>query len=155
MSNTPQKQAGAKVAPAAKVEEFVNPFAKRGAPGLNQGTVAIEESRAVAEAMGKLYLAKKFPRDKAAAFDALMEECSRATMAEEAEYSYPRGGETVSGPSIRLAEAMARVWGNIDYGIRELSEDEDSTEIEAYCWDLETNTISSQKFRVKKERSTD
>jgi hypothetical protein len=152
MSNNSKKDAVAKVATAAP--EILNPFAKRSGPGINAGTVAIEESRAVAEAMGKLMVAKKFPRDKAAAFDALMEECSRPTMAAEAEYSYPRGGETVTGPSIRLAEAMARVWGNIDYGIRELSDDDDATEMEAYCWDLETNTISSQKFKVKKERST-
>jgi hypothetical protein len=151
MSSTPQKTAGAKVAPA--VTDF-NPYAKRNTPGLNHGTIAIEESRAVAEVMGKLFVASRRPRDKAQAFTELMEECARPAMAEEAEYSYPRGTETVSGPSIRLAEAMARVWGNIEYGIRELSDDEEGTEMEAYCWDLETNVLSSQKFRVKKERST-
>lgn len=153
MSNTPQKKAAAaQVAPAAFQD--LNPYAKRNGPGINQGTVAIEESRAVAEVMGKLFVASRRPRDKAQAFTELMEECARPAMAEEAEYSYPRGNEQVTGPSIRLAEAMARVWGNIEYGIRELSDDEDSTEMEAYCWDLETNVLSSQKFRVKKERST-
>lgn len=147
-NNTPTKQDAAKAA----ASEHFNPFTKRDSAGLNQGTVAIEESRAVAEAMGKLYLAKKFPRDEAKAYEKVIAACQRKSMAESAEYAYPRGGETVSGPSIRLAEEMARAWGNIDYGIRELSEDEDSTEMEAYCWDMETNTISSQKFRVKKER---
>ena len=35
---------------------------------INQGTVAIEASRAVAEAQGKLLIAKKFPRDEIAAY---------------------------------------------------------------------------------------
>lgn len=155
MSTTPQNGNGAQGAVTKKKDEvFFNPFAKQNVPGLNQGTVEIEKSRAVTEAMGKLYLAKQFPRDEANAFVALMQSCSRKSMAEEAEYAYPRGGETVTGPSIRLAEEMARVWGNIEYGIRELSEDEDSTEMEAYAWDLQTNLLTSQKFKVKKERST-
>lgn len=142
------------IKPAASKADAVhfNPFAKREGSALNQGTVAIEESRAVAEAMGKLYLAKKFPRDEAVAYDKVILACGRKSMAEQAEYAYARGGATISGPSIRLAEEMIRAWGNCDYGIRELSDDEDSTEMEAYCWDLETNVISSQKFRVKKER---
>ena len=39
-------------------------------------------------------------------------------------HAFPRAGETVSGPSIRLAEMLAAVWGNIEYGIRELSRKE-------------------------------
>lgn len=153
MSNTPAKKENAAVVKATTAAE-INPFAKRSTPGLNAGTVAIEESRAVAEAMGKLYIAQNRPRNEALAYDKVIASCQRKSMAESGEYSYPRGNEQVTGPSIRLAEEMARAWGNIEYGIRELSEDEDSTEMEAYCWDLETNLISSQKFRVKKERST-
>jgi hypothetical protein len=154
MSNTPAKKDAAVVKVTTAQEMNVNPFAKRSTPGINAGTVAIEESRAVAEAMGKLFVAKNSPRDEAAAFERVMQSCKRKSMAESGEYSYPRGNEQVTGPSIRLAEEMARGWGNIEYGIRELSEDEDSTEMEAYCWDLETNLLTSQKFRVKKERST-
>lgn len=152
MSNTKESKAVATTPKAG--EAFVNPFAKRDHGTLNRGAVAIEEQRAVTEAMGKLYLAKSFPRDEAAAFEKVIASCQRPSMASEAEYAYPRGGETVSGPSIRLAEEMARAWGNIEYGIRELSEDEDSTEMEAFCWDLETNVLSTQKFRVKKERKS-
>lgn len=78
-----------------------------------------------------------------------MDACSRPGLAEEALYAYPRGGQTVSGPSIRLAEELARCWGNIDYGMKELSRREGETEMEAYCWDLETNVYSAQKFTVK------
>lgn len=132
----------------------VNPFQKLQAEHLNAGTVEIESSRAIAEAQGKLVIAKKFPRDAAGAFDRAMSACSSKKLAEIANYSYPRGGETISGPSIRLAEELARVWGNIDYGIRELSQKNGVSEMEAYCWDLETNTFSSQKFTVKHERHT-
>jgi hypothetical protein len=50
-------------------------------------------------------------------------------MAETAFYSYPRGGQTVSGASIRFAEELARCWGNIEYGIKELSRDKDKSEM--------------------------
>lgn len=129
-----------------------NPFGRKDA-NVNAGTVAIEESRAVAEAMGKLYVAKNFPRDEAKAYDKIIASCVRKSLAESAEYSYPRGGTNIKGPSIRLAEELARAWGNIDYGILELSQREGESEMEAYCWDLETNTISKQKFTVKHERT--
>ena len=128
----------------------INPFAPRGmAEHVNQGTVNIEQSRAVTEAQGKLILAKKFPRDEALAYSKIMNSCSRPTLAASGEYAYPRGGQTVSGPSIRLAEELARCWGNIEYGIRELSRQQGNSEMEAYAWDLETNTYSSQKFTVR------
>jgi hypothetical protein len=127
-----------------------NPFARSGFPThVSAGAVAIEQERAIAEAQGKLVIAKRFPRNPAAAFQAVMESCSRPGFAEEALYSYPRGGETVSGPSIRMAEELARCWGNIDYGLRELSRREGESEMDAYAWDLETNTVSSQKFTVR------
>lgn len=113
---------------------------------INQGTVAIEASRAVAEAQGKLVIAKKFPRNEIQAFAAMKKACQRTGLANKAFYSYPRGGETVSGPTIRLAEELARCWGNIDFGIKELSQDNGKSEMQAYAWDLETNTMSVQNF---------
>lgn len=127
-----------------------NPFAGRDmAQHVNAGTVHIEQSRAVTEAQGKLLLAKQFPRDEALAYSKIMTSCQRPALAAVGEYAYPRGGQTVSGPSIRLAEELARCWGNIDYGIRELSRQEGNSEMEAYAWDVETNTYSSQKFTVR------
>lgn len=132
-----------------------NPFAPRQLAGhVSAGAVAIEQERAIAEAQGKLVIAKRFPRDQAAAYQRVMEACSRMGLAEEAIYSFPRGRETVTGPSIRLAEELARCWGNIDYGLRELSRRAGESEMEAYAWDLETNTSTSQKFTVKHVRDT-
>lgn len=113
---------------------------------INQGTVAIEASRAIAEAQGKLVIAKRFPRDEVAAYAKAMAACQRPSMAAKAFYSFPRGGQTVSGPTIRFAEELARCWGNIDYGIKELSQDDGKSEMQAYAWDLETNAQSVQNF---------
>ena len=113
---------------------------------INQGTVAIEASRAIAEAQGKLVIAKRFPRDEVQAYNRVAQACQRKGIAEKAFYSYNRGGGTVSGPAIRFAEELARCWGNIDYGIKELSQDDGKSEMQAYAWDLETNAQSVQNF---------
>ena len=119
---------------------------------INQGTVAIEASRAIAEAQGKLVIAKRFPRNEVAAYAKAMEACQRPSMAAKAFYSFPRGGQTVEGPTIRFAEELARCWGNIDYGIKELSQDDGKSEMQAYAWDLETNAQSVQNFTNPHQR---
>lgn len=119
---------------------------------INQGTIAIEASRAIAEAQGKLVIAKRFPRDEVQAYAKAIEACQRPTMAEKAFYSFPRGGQTVEGPTIRFAEELARCWGNIDYGIKELSQDGGKSEMQAYAWDLETNAQSVQNFTNPHQR---
>lgn len=132
-----------------------NPFrVPANAPGINAGAVTIESSRAVAEAQGKLVIAKQFPRNEQLAYAKAMEACKRKSLAEKAMYSYPRSGSTISGPSIRLAEELARCWGNIDFGIKELSQKDGESEMQAYCWDMETNTMSSQTFVVAHVRDT-
>ena len=119
---------------------------------INQGTVAIEASRAIAEAQGKLVIAKRFPRDEVAAYAKAMEACQRPKMAEKAFYAFPRGGQTVEGATIRFAEELARCWGNIDYGIKELSQGDGKSEMQAYAWDLETNAQSVQNFTNPHQR---
>ena len=79
-------------------------------------------SRQAQEVQGAIVMAKKFPRDEYDAMERIKRTCQRATLAEQAIYSYPRGGQTVMGPSIRLAEALAQNWGNIDYGVIELEQ---------------------------------
>lgn len=135
-------------------EEAVSVPAPGGLPTdkINQGTVAIEASRAVAEAQGKLLIAKRFPRDEVAAYAKAIQACQRKSMAKRAFYAYPRAGKTVEGPTIRFAEELARCWGNIDYGIKELSQDEGKSELQAYAWDLETNAQSVQNFTNPHQR---
>lgn len=141
---------------SVEAEQPKNPFAvsKPQTEHINEGTVAVESSRAVAEAQGKLIIAKQFPRDEIQAYDRAMQACKRKELAEKALYSYPRSGSTVEGASIRLAEELARCWGNIDFGIKELSQKTGESEMLAYCWDMETNTMSSQQFVVPHIRET-
>ena len=89
----------------------------------NIGAVAIEQERAIAEAQGQMTLAKRFPRDLNSAHAELMVACKSAAFAAVAFYAKPQGGGTVSGPSIRMAEQIAQVFGNFQYGHRELSRD--------------------------------
>lgn len=132
-----------------------NPFGTaKNHENINQGVVEIESSKAIAEAQGKLVIAKRFPRDQFQAYENLMNACARMSLAEKAIYSYPRSGSTISGPSIRLAEEAARCWGNVDFGIKELSQKEGESEMMAYCWDMETNVMSSQQFVVSHVRDT-
>jgi hypothetical protein len=131
-----------------------NPFARAQPDHLSAGAVAIESERAVAEAQGRLLIAKRFPRDEAAAFARVMAACQRQSLAEVAIYKFPRGGQSVEGPSIRLAEELARCWGNIAYGTRELSRRHGESEMEAFAWDQQTNVLSNQTFTVKHIRDT-
>src|SRR3546814_1560898 len=121
---------------------------------VHAGTVAIESERAVAESQAKMLLAQKFPRDEAAAFAKAMAACQRPSLAAAAFYSYTRGGETISGPTIRLAEELARCWGRIEYGVRELSRRDGESEMQAYAIDLENLAWSTKNFAVRHVRDT-
>lgn len=109
---------------------------------------------ALAESQAKVLLAKKFPRDETIALDRILQACTRQGLAEVAVYAYPRGDGMVTGPSIRLAEEVARHWGNLDMGVRELSQQDGESEVEAFAWDLERNIRKSMVFRVRHWRST-
>ena len=95
-------------------------------------------------------MARKFPRDEFAAYKKIMQAAKRVKLAEKAKYCYPRGGQTVTGPSIRAAETIAKYWGNIDFGIKELAQNatEHTSDVMAYAWDLETNTRQVKVFKV-------
>jgi hypothetical protein len=114
----------------------------------------VSETRAVAEVQAQYVIAKKFPRDENASYMRIMKACERPFLAEQAMYAYPRGGQLVTGPSIRLAEAMAQAWGNIDCGIREVSQSDGMSVAEAFAIDLETNTRISKTFHVPHSRDT-
>ncbi|MGN9864678.1 hypothetical protein [Bacillus swezeyi] len=111
-------------------------------------------SRQAQEVQVGMYVAKNFPRDTYQAVERVKTACQRRLLAENAIYEYPRGGTKVSGPSIRLAEALAQCWGNIDFGIMELEQKAGESTVMSYAWDLETNTRQTKIFTVKHERST-
>jgi hypothetical protein len=134
------------------MSEFENSF--ENAMVKREATPAAEamSTRQAQEVQVAMVSAKRFPRDEYEAYNRIMKSCSRITLAEDSMYEYPRGGTKVTGPSIRLAEALAQAWGNIDFGIVELEQKFGESSVMAYAWDLETNTRQTKVFQVKHER---
>jgi len=118
------------------------------------GMIEVESQRGIAEVQAAIMLAKRFPRNVKLAYDQIMTACQRPALAESAIYNYAKGGTDITGPSIRLAEAMAQQWGNLQYGIRELDQRAGESIVEAFAWDIETNVKQVKTFHVKHVRHT-
>lgn len=114
----------------------------------HSGGTDIEVARAAREVETAMIVARRFPRDIVQARQRILQACTRPSLAEGATYAYKRGTTLVTGPSIRLAEAIAQAWGNIEFGIRELSQEDGKSSVQAYAYDLETNTRQTKNFVV-------
>ena len=125
-----------------------------GMPAVKQTQTEMMISRQAQEVQAAMVIAKRFPRDTVESYNRIMEACKRKGLAEAAMYEYPRGGQKVTGISIRLAEAMAQNWGNIDFGIMELEQKNGESQVMAYAWDLETNARQTKIFSVPHVRGT-
>jgi hypothetical protein len=128
-----------------------NPFGGGQAVG---GMVSIEQQRAIAEVQAAILVARSMPRNRMAALDNILRDCTDPDLAEEAEYEYSRGGTKVTGPSIRLMETIVRRWGNFESGVREIARREGYSELETYAWDMETNTRDRKVFQIRHWRDT-
>ena len=133
---------------------FAAPSGAVSTPVADQATAASDQARAVAEVQAALMIARMNPRDPVKAMDRILNACTRPTLANAATYSYSRGGSDITGPTIRLAEAIAQGWGNIQYGIREISQGKNVSTVESYAWDVETNTRRQVVFQVAHKRDT-
>ena len=137
-------------------EITANPFAAMVTAKQQQSTAVAntDQQRAVAEVQAAMMIARMNPRDPIAAVDRILNACTRPTLANAAVYNYSRGGSDISGPSIRLAEAMAQSWGNMQFGIRELDQSVGTSTVQAFAWDVETNTRREVTFQVPHVRHT-
>lgn len=132
-----------------------NPFGSAVVQARQSGALeAALVQREVAEVQAAMMIARKFPRNPLQAMDLILQDCTRPTLAEAAVYEYARGGTAITGPSIRLAEALAQRWGNISCGVIELSRADGQSECMAYAWDLETGFRDEKRFVVKHWRDT-
>lgn len=123
----------------------------------NQPTLSmtqVAQSREMQEKMLQFQIAQMNPRNIEVVRANVLEECRDLELAEAAEYSFPRGGTTVNGPSIRLIEALAKYWGNIDFGVVEVERGAGFSVMRAYAIDLQTNTRQTRDFTVKHIRDT-
>jgi len=106
---------------------------------------AIEQARAVAEVQAAVTVAQNRPRNVELAETTMRDSCGRLALANRAFYTVPKRG---TGPSVHLARELARIWGNIDYGVRELRRDDEAgeSEMQAFAWDQQTNTRTTRTF---------
>lgn len=117
---------------------------------VGQATV-VEQARAVAEVQAAVVVAQQVPRHTDRAITDMRDSCSRFGLASRAFYTVPNRGH---GPSVHLARELARIWGNIQYGVHELRRDDEAgeSEVQAFAWDLQTNTRSTRTFVVPHAR---
>lgn len=116
--------------------------------GVGSEATRVEQARAVAEVAAAVQVAQMYPRDERNARLAMQAACQRTGLAERAFYDVPnRGG---SQPSVHLARELARIWGNLDHGVRETHRDDDigRSEVLAFAWDQQTNSRTSRSFLV-------
>jgi hypothetical protein len=135
-------------------EVIVNPFGSASAAAQGNAVAVVEQQRAVAEVQAAMVIARANPRDPVRAVDAILQDFTRPSLAEHALYSYSRGGSDITGPSIRTAEVIAQRWGNMQYGVRELEQRQGMSVMQAYAWDMQSNTRREMTFNVAHIRST-
>jgi len=106
-----------------------------------------------AEIDTQIATAKAFPRSLKMFHDRAL---SMATLTEDiaasCSYSLPRGGKTLEGPSVRMAEIIVSSFGNIRSGARVIANDGKTITAQGICHDLETNNCVTVEI---KRRITD
>jgi len=117
--------------------------------GPSAAMVAAAES-AKAQIQCAYMMALQCPRSYFAAEQAVVKACSNPLFAEKVEYKLPRGGTTISGPTIRLAELIRREWRNIFTTERVMHDDDRQMIVQVTAMDLETNSIETAEVIVPK-----
>lgn len=115
-----------------------------------------------AEVDMQIATAKKYPRSLQKVRSNMM---SFATLDEETAqacfYAVPRGGKTIQGPSVRLAEIAVSCYGNLRAGSRILSTVIDGpmphVTVQGVCHDLENNVAFTveKRRRITKKKNKD
>lgn len=137
----------------------INPFQSNAISSRTSAMAGAIQGREAQNAQIAMLAAKRFPRDEKDAIDRILNSCSRESLAAVAIYQYSRGGTDIQGPSVRLAEAIAQHWGNIESGWREIERQKGHdgvgvSVIEAFAWDLQSNYRVPRVFTVRHWRDT-
>jgi hypothetical protein len=125
--------------------------------------ISAVEAISRAEVDIQISTAKRYPRQLAKVKSDML---SFATLDEETAescfYSLPRGGKTIQGPSIRLAEIAVSCYGNIRAGTRIVDVvargEAPHVIVQAICHDLQTNvavTVEKRRRITKKKSKAD
>lgn len=104
--------------------------------------------RELATVQAQMVVAKSYPRYMPDVYHRVDNLCASPNLAKASTYAYARGGTSINGPTIRLAEALAKAYGNLKYGFEETDSDDRETKVRAYAFDMETNTLAERTFTV-------
>lgn len=115
--------------------------------GLNDDLITIESvsgdmiySQDKAQIDTQIATAKAFPRDlKKAVEDSIFTATLDVETASSCNYALPRGGKTITGPSVHLALILAQNWGNLRVEAKISNIDAKTITSQAVCFDLEKN----------------
>lgn len=118
------------------------------APKTNDSMLEVQSDVGIAQIKAMVLVAQMNPRDEAKAVDRIINSCTRPSLARVARYTYSRGGTNITGPSIRLIEAVAQQWGHIKWGWKEIERRKDSSVCQAYAWDMQSNAYRDTDFVV-------
>ncbi len=139
-------------------------FLSPSAPVAGNALATIASNEATNQVLASIWIAKQFPRSLAEVTLRINDACARVRLAQVATYSYPRGGQTVTGASIRLAEQLLSCYGNAEAGWLELSRRFDPSgargqgcnvsTCRAYCFDKEANIKREIAFDVPHVRES-
>jgi hypothetical protein len=105
---------------------------------------------AQAQTMAQYQMAFMLPRDWSAVQAKLLLACQDPDFAKEAVYSKPAGRDKIQGLTIRFAELALRLMRNINVETSPEMEDDFSVHYRTTATDLESNTTSSETFKVEK-----
>ena len=116
----------------------------------NDAVVAAE----IAKVQAQCVLAYQNPRKMLNVENKINSICESLYLAKEAEYEYTRGGQKVTGPTIKLMSAIAQCYGNVTSGWKEISRTKDKAKVLAWAWDIENNYKYDLEFEVSFYRET-
>jgi hypothetical protein len=120
------------------------------APAETNSAAAAARERAAIEARAQVALLR--PRDFDTARLRILRACERPKFAKVAKYSKPVGGsKRVDGLSIRFAEEVRVLWGNLDVSAFLVFDDETRRVYRVQGVDLETNASDSVDIMVEKQ----
>ena len=116
------------------------------------GELATASQAALAKATieAKFVMAATRPRNQMQARSDILEMCKRPGFAEGAKWEKPVGRDTISGFSIRFAEAALTAWGNVDINSTIIYDDEQSRSVRITVTELQSNISYSDDVLLSK-----
>jgi hypothetical protein len=124
--------------------------------GIMTATARAAMAREMAEVMAQVQVAKACPRRVEDAITRVERSCKRYRFADQAFYSYKRGGKTVTGPTVHLIRELGAAWQNFESGLIEIDRGRDEygpySMMQAFAWDKETNARRTFTFMVRAVR---